>query len=171
MMQDLWKRGCENSDQIRVCEAVKCALTEVHYKTYFMENLNANIFEDTLQHWRNEVTRRNLPKTYAEIKEYILNDYSAQTTREDRMKIILGVVSKAWTKTNPKYNEDKDKNELSMVGKVKEDGCELCGMENHKLDKCYNYDKTKSMEENRKIYAAKLEGKKKKLKEKKNSRQ
>jgi len=32
-------------------------------------------------------------------------------------------------------------------------------MKNHKLDTCYSYDKTKSMEENRKIYAAKLEEK------------
>jgi hypothetical protein len=48
---------------------------------------------------------------------YILNDYSAQTTREDRMKIILGVVSKAWMKPNLKDNEEKDKGELSMTGK------------------------------------------------------
>jgi hypothetical protein len=86
------------------------------------------------------------------------------------MKIILGVVSKAWMKNNPKDNEDKDKSELSMAGKDKEDSCALCGMENHKLDNCYHYDKTKSMEENQKIYAAKLEEKKKKLEEKKKKR-
>jgi hypothetical protein len=100
----------------------------------------------------------------------MLNDYSAQTTPEDRMKIILGVVSKAWTKTNHKDNEDKNKSELSMAGKDKEDSCALRGMENHKLDNCYHYDKTKSMEENQKIYAAKLEEKKKKLEEKKKKR-
>jgi hypothetical protein len=75
-------------------------------------------------------------------------------TREDRMKIILIVVSKAWNKPSQKDNEDKDKSELSMIGKDKEDSCALCGMENHKLDNCYHYDKTKSMEENQKIYAA-----------------
>ena len=75
---ETWMRKFE--DQIRVCEAVKCTLIEVHYKTYFMENFNTKIFEDTLQLWRNEVTRKNLPKTYAKVKEYILNDYSAQTT-------------------------------------------------------------------------------------------
>jgi hypothetical protein len=69
------------------------------------------------------VTRKNLPRTYTEIKEYILNDYSAQTTREDRMKIILGVVSKAWNKPSQKEDEDKDKSELTMSGKEKEDGC------------------------------------------------
>jgi hypothetical protein len=122
-----------------------------------MENLNPKIFEDTLQLWRNEVTQKNLPRTYTEIKEYILNDYSAQTTREDRMKIILGVVSKAWTKTSQKEDEDKDKSELTMSGKEK----------GHKLDTCYNYDKNKSMEENRKIYSKKLEEKKRKLEEKK----
>jgi hypothetical protein len=52
-----------------------------------------------------------------------LNDYSAQTTREDRMKIILGVVSKAWNKPSQKEDEDKDKSELTMSGKEKEDGC------------------------------------------------
>jgi hypothetical protein len=46
---ETWMRKFE--DQIRVCEAVKCTLTDVHYKTYFMENLNARIFEDTLQIW------------------------------------------------------------------------------------------------------------------------
>ena len=72
------------------------------------------------------------------------------------------MVSKAW-KTNPNAETDKDeknKIELSMQGKEKV--CELCGMENHILDKCFNYDKKKSMEENRKIYAAKLEEKKRK---------
>ncbi len=76
-------------------------------------------------------------------------------------------MSKAWNKPNKKENEDKDKGELSMTGKEKEDRFELCGMSNHALDKCYNYDKTKSMEENHKIYAQKLEEKKKKLEEKK----
>jgi hypothetical protein len=46
---ETWMRKFEV--QIRVCEAVRCALTDVHYKTYFMENLNPKIFEDTLQLW------------------------------------------------------------------------------------------------------------------------
>jgi hypothetical protein len=75
------------------------------------------------------------------------------------MKIILRVVSKAWNKPSQKDS-----------GKEKGDGCELCGMDNHKLDTCYNYDKNKSMEENHKIYAKKLEEKKKKLEEKKKRR-
>ena len=52
-----------------------------------------------------------------------------------------------------------NKIELSIQGK--EEACELCGMENHVLDICFNYGKKKSMEENRKIYAAKLDEKKK----------
>ena len=108
-------------DQIRVCEAIKCVLTDVNFKTYFMENLNAKIFEDIMQIWHNEVTRKNLSKTYAEIKEYVMNNYSSQTAREDRMKVIIDVVSKTW-KTNPNAKTDKDeknKIELSMQGKEK----------------------------------------------------
>jgi hypothetical protein len=57
---ETWMRKFE--DQIRVCEAIRCALTDVHYKTYFMENLNPKIFEDTLQLWRNEVKERTYQK-------------------------------------------------------------------------------------------------------------
>ena len=73
---ETWMRKFE--DQIRVCEAIKCALTDVHFKTYFMENLNAKIFEDIMQIWHNEVTRKNLTKPCTEIKEYDMNDYSSQ---------------------------------------------------------------------------------------------
>jgi hypothetical protein len=66
---ETWMRKFE--DQIRVCEAMKCALTDVHYKTYFMENINLKIFDNTLQLWHNEVTQKHLPKIYTEIKEYI----------------------------------------------------------------------------------------------------
>jgi hypothetical protein len=51
---ETWIRKFE--DQIRVCEAMRCALTDVHYNAYFMENLNPKIFEDILQLWPNEVT-------------------------------------------------------------------------------------------------------------------
>ncbi len=140
---EAWMRKLK--DQIRVCGAVKCTLTDVHYKTYFMENLNTKIFEDILQIWHNEVIRKNVPKTHSEIKEYVLNDYLSQTTREERMKIIIGVVSKAWSKT-PASNEGKsEKTELPMNGQ--EEGCSLCGLTNHVLDKCFHYDKSKSIEE------------------------
>jgi hypothetical protein len=85
------------------------------------------------------------------------------------VKIILSVVSKAWNKNANINVENEEKNELSMNGK--EDGGALCGMTiNHTLDKCYNYDKSKSMDENRKLYTAKLEEKKKKLEENKKRR-
>ncbi len=80
------------------------------------------------------------------------------------MKIIIGVVSKAWNKTPASYEGKNEMMELSMNGK---EDCSLCGLTNHALDKCFHYDKSKSMEENRKIYATKLEERKKKLEEKK----
>jgi hypothetical protein len=69
------------------------------------------------------------------------------------MKIVIGVVSKAWNKT-PTTTDGREKTELSMNGN--EESCALCGLTYHKLDKCYNYDNTKGMEENHKIYKAKL---------------
>jgi hypothetical protein len=98
---------------------------------------------------------------YAEIKEYVLNNYSSQTTREDRMKIIIKVVSKAWNKTPSASKDGKtEKTELSMNGK--EESYSLCGLSNHVLDKCFHYYKLMSMEDNRKIYATKLEEKERK---------
>ena len=148
-------------DQLDICDALQCNVTDNTKRLYFMENLNPKIFEQTLIEWKSTLTRASFPKKYEELKTHIINEYNAQMTDDTRTKIIMNVIK----------NSPKKPNELSMQTNEKDKkGCFLCGNKNHKMKKCWYYEAGKSLEENKKNAEAKMKEraeKKKKEKEKK----
>jgi hypothetical protein len=115
-----------------------------------MQNLNENIFEQTLLLWRGVLTRTNFPQTYDALKAYITNEYLAQVTQSDHAKALYSVIS------SPKKNS-----ELSLqTGEMQKDGdkgkCHVCGRPGHKKKQCWYYDATKSLEENKKLAQEKM---------------
>ena len=147
-------------DQLDICDALQCNVTDNTKRLYFMENLNPKIFEQTILMWKSTLTRASFPKKYDELKTHIINEYNAQMTDDDRAKIIMSVIK----------HSPKRPNELSLQADEKEKKCHLCGNKNHKMKKCWYYEAGKSLEENKKNAEAKMKEraeKKKKEKEKK----
>jgi hypothetical protein len=60
-------------DAIEECETLGATLTDDMQGSYLMQNLNENIFEQTLLLWRGDLTRTNFPQTYDALKAYITN--------------------------------------------------------------------------------------------------
>jgi hypothetical protein len=137
-------------DAIEECKTLGATLTDDMQRTYLMHNLNEKIFEQTLVLWRGVLTRTNFPQTNDGLKAYITNEYSSQMTQTDRAKVIYGVIS-AHQKKRPELSlqtDEKDK-----------DKCFLCDHKGHKMKKCWYYDATKTLEENKKEAAEKIKTK------------
>ncbi len=149
-------------DAIDECKSLGATLTDDMQRTYLMHNLNGKIFEQTLLLWRGVLTRTTFPQTYDSLKAYITNEYSSQMTQTECTKVIYGVISA----------HQKKKTELSLktneTDKHDKDKCFICDRKGHKMKKCWYYDATKTVEQNKKEAAkkikAKLEAKKKRRK-------
>ena len=89
------------------------------------------------------------PKTYAELKTHIINEYNSQMSDTKRTKIILYVI---------KNSQNRTGNELSLqtINSESKGKCYLCGDTNHKMKKCWYYEDDKSVEENIKCAEAKI---------------
>jgi hypothetical protein len=145
-------------DQLDICDALQCNVSDMMKRLYFMENLNPKNFEQTLIEWKSTFTRASFPKTYDEIKTHIINEYNAQMTDTERTKVILNVI---------KYSPKKG-NELSMQTNEKEKGkCYLCGNKKHKMKQCWYYEAGKSLEENKKNAETKIKERAEKKKKEK----
>ena len=79
-------------DQLDICDAPQCNVSDKTKCLYFMENLSPKIFEQTLIEWKSTLTRASFPKTYDKIKTHIINDYKVQMTDPERTKVILNVI-------------------------------------------------------------------------------
>lgn len=78
-----------------------------------------------------------------------MNEYSSQMTQSERSKIIYNVISSNKNKTEALFNLSKD-------GKQK---CHVCGRAGHKMKKCWYYDPTKTLEENKRTDEQKVKEK------------
>jgi hypothetical protein len=56
-------------DQLDVCDALQCKVSDNTKRLFFMENLNPRIFEQTIIMWKSTLTRASFPKTYQEAKD------------------------------------------------------------------------------------------------------
>lgn len=164
-----------------VCETVGIKLTDAHKRSDLIENLNPRIFESIITIWASEATRKSLPTSYRDLKGYIINDYSNQTTRADMMKIILGVARSSFKKQELIQNEParmgkegpretdggKEGKGTGGGGPTNTDGgsgsksCFICGKTIHLYKICYHFDKEMSVEENEKAYEKNMADKKK----------
>ena len=132
-------------DQLEVCDALGCKVTDHTKRLYLMENLNTKIFEQTLLLWKSTLTRSSFPTTFAELKAHISNEYSNQMTDPERAKVILNVIGQGTKK--PKEQElSLNANDKDTKGK-----CFLCGRKNHKMKQCWYYDANKTLEQNKQI--------------------
>jgi hypothetical protein len=111
-------------------------------KLYFMENLNPMVIEQTILMRKSTLTRRSFPNTYAELKTHIINEYNAQMTDSEHAKVVLNVI---------KNSPNKKMTEFSMMPQDNDQKGQrfLCGNKNHKMKKCWYYDASKSLENNR----------------------
>jgi hypothetical protein len=152
-------------DQLEVCDALGCKVSDQTKRLYLMENLNTKFFEQTLLLWKSTLTRSSFPTTFAELKAHISNEYSNQMTDPERAKVILNVVGQG-TKKSKEQELSLNTNDKDTKGK-----CFLCGRKNHKMKQCWYYDANKTLEQNKKIaeekMKEKIEERKKKTEEKK----
>ena len=52
-------------DQLDICDALQCNVTDSKKRLHFMENLNPKNFEQTILMWKSTLTRASFPKMYA----------------------------------------------------------------------------------------------------------
>jgi hypothetical protein len=117
-----------------------------------MKNLNEKIFEQMLVLWRGVLTRKSFLDKYDTLKAYIMNEYSSQMTQSERAKIIYNVISSKKKKAEASFNASED-------GKGEKGKCHVCGRVGHKMKKCWYYDPTKTLEENKKAAEQKMKEK------------
>jgi hypothetical protein len=87
------------------------------------------------------------------LKAYIVNEYSSQVTREECAKVIYNVISV--NKKKPEHSL----NASEQDGKSEKAKCHVCGRAGHKMKKCWYYDPTMTLEENKKAAEQKIKEK------------
>jgi hypothetical protein len=130
-------------DAIKECETMGATVTDEMKRIYLMKNINEKIFELTLVLWQGVLTRKSFPDKYDTLKAYIMNEYSSQMTQEERAKIIYSVISA--NKKKPEHSL----NASEQDGKSEKAKCHVCGRAGHKMKKCWYYDPTMTLEENK----------------------
>jgi hypothetical protein len=84
------------------------------------------------------------------LKAYIMNEYSSQMTQTERAKVIYNVIS-GKRKTELALNANEE-------GKSHKGKCHVCGQPGHKM-KCWYYDPSMTLEDNKKAVEQKMKEK------------
>jgi len=138
-------------DAIKECETMGANVTDEMKRIYLMKNVNEKIFEQTLVLLRGVLTRKSFPDKYDSLKAYIMNEYSSQMTQTEHAKVIYNVISTK-RKTEPVLNANKE-------GKYNKGKCHVCGRPGHKMKKCWYYNPSMTLEENKKAVEQKMKDK------------
>ena len=139
-------------DAIEECETMGAVVSDEFKRIYLMRNINEKIFEQTLILWRGVLTRKTFPDRYDTLKAYIMNEYSSQMTQTERARVIYNVIS-AQRRTEPALIA----NEAEKQGDKGK--CHVCGRPGHKMKKCWYYDSSMTLEENKKKAERKMKEK------------
>lgn len=125
MNLDYWEKWLlKFEDQLEVCDALGCKVTEHSKRLYLMENLNTKIFEQTLVLWKSTLTRSTFPTKFAELKPHISYEYSNQMADLKRAKIILSIVGQTIKKSK------EQEFLLNAIDKDSKGKCYICGRKN-----------------------------------------
>jgi Pyruvate/2-oxoacid:ferredoxin oxidoreductase delta subunit len=146
-------------DVIEECETMGATISDEMKRIYLMKNINEKIFEQTLILWRGVITRKVFPDKYDNLKAYLMNEYSSQMTQEERAKVIYNVINSNKRKSEPTLN-------LNETGKSEKAKCFVCGKSCHKMKKCWYYNPSMTIEENKKETEKKIKEKQETKKEK-----
>jgi hypothetical protein len=157
-------------NQLDVCEAVGCELSDQDKRIALMGSLNKDVFSSVLFEYKSSTRRNDLPQTFLELSMFIEDEFSVVSASKEGEELIRRIESKRYGETALKLQETKKENsetkrEYSETKKEQSrdpqrfDGdCHICLMKGHRAKDCPKNNKKFSIESNIAYQARKREG-------------